>query len=1004
MMGAKTMIRPLAAMFLLAAAAWPSAAAPSVARVADKATIQIGRDAAGRSCQARRVFGDALLATRSDRAYDLTCGRTGGAGRVYILSGGEAVFERWQAASARLCANGRAQDWSLPSMERLQSLYCAGEAAGSAGRPGRAAMVSLAGRVGGALFAGDAALAAAPALERALAILAGLEAEPAAEAPAGPRSALLESLEAALGQELSGGGFADFLTLRRAAFENNALWLFSAAELQFSDAIRMHASLWPEDFAGRADLQSERGLNLSNQRRFAEAERSLQEAAISAARSGDRFMIAKVRAYEALAALNAQDEARLIEVGADAQRLLADWLASPRETSEPIDEASGLLPQPVRAVMLDAQISRARALAFQKSGQSARAREEFARASASAARLDSRAAGWLQAGVAQESAALEAQQGRVTEALQILSAALAAYRKTAVRTRVEANLLMDLADVERQLGRNSEAFGHFDEAFAIYREQPENRGVSVARGLPYLEALAGRHESQGGDETAALLFDAFETLASPAVAQTAAATAARLMAGENGEIIRAFQDGDRRLRRALTRLSSLPVDTLADERQAAEADVARERDAVLQLQAAVDRAFPNYGVVTLAPVTLRELQSSLGPRETVVRLALGLEEGVGLLITRDDMKSFAIPIGERAATELVNRVKGSVRNPDMDFDAAAGRDLFAALFGAVRSDLLSADGDRRLIIEATGALASLPFGVLLTDGTETGWLAARRSLLSVASMKAFVANRAAGPSRGASPFAGFGDFLPISMGQTAGAGAPESLARAIVAARALPESCIPRLQGVLDRLPRLSGTAEEIARVSALTGAAADAVYLRERFTDRAVLDSASVRSARVVMFSTHGVFAADYPDARDCLPEAALLTSAAPGADSLFLDSARVLELKLDADLIVLSACDTGNPEPIAQGETGLPSGGDALSGLARSFFYAGARSVLVSHWVLPDEDTVLLVEDLFRGMRAGLASPEALREAQLAQIGRGASDPLQWAAFALVGAPPAL
>jgi CHAT domain-containing protein len=157
-------------------------------------------------------------------------------------------------------------------------------------------------------------------------------------------------------------------------------------------------------------------------------------------------------------------------------------------------------------------------------------------------------------------------------------------------------------------------------------------------------------------------------------------------------------------------------------------------------------------------------------------------------------------------------------------------------------------------------------------------------------------------------------------------------------------------------------------------------------------------------MFSTHGVFAADFPEERECLPEASLLTSAAEGSDTVFLDSARVLDLKLDADLVVLSACDTGNPEPIAPGESGLPSGGDALSGLARSFFYAGARSVLVSHWVLPDEDTVALMKGFFERLTEGESAPEALQAAQMAQIEAGAGDPLQWAAFTIVGAPPAI
>jgi CHAT domain-containing protein len=178
-------------------------------------------------------------------------------------------------------------------------------------------------------------------------------------------------------------------------------------------------------------------------------------------------------------------------------------------------------------------------------------------------------------------------------------------------------------------------------------------------------------------------------------------------------------------------------------------------------------------------------------------------------------------------------------------------------------------------------------------------------------------------------------------------------------------------------------------------------VRLREGFTEAAVLRDRNLETARVVMFSTHGVFGTDFPEAEGCLPEAALLTSATGDSSNVFLDSSRVLELKLDADLVVLSACNTGNPQPVAPGETGLPSGGDALSGLARSFFYAGARSVLVSHWVIPDEDTVALMRAFFERLQAGEAAPEALRAAQLAQIRAGADDPLQWAALAIVGSP---
>jgi CHAT domain-containing protein len=779
--------------------------------------------------------------------------------------------------------------------------------------------------------------------------------------------------------------------------------MFSAAELQFADAIRMHASLWPEDRSGRADLQSERALNLSNQRRFAEAQKAFREARSSADASGDGFMIGKVAGYEALAALNENRLEEMMSLSDIARGRLEDWLRSGAAEGAPYDQASGLLPPSQRAMVLVVQLMRAQGLTLARMGEEDKAREAFRAAVRGAGALDDRAGGWLLAGVAQDAAALELASKRPEEARRILSSALETYRRGASRTRVEANLLMDLGGSLDALGRRAEAFEAFGSAFAIYREQPENRGVGVARGEPYLSGLAEAYLASGRDSDAEALFNAFETITSPAVAQTAAATAARLLAGENGDIIRSWQDGDRALRRSLTRLSALPVDAPAVDRAAAEDAVSRGRSELLRLQAEVDRTFPNYGVVTLEPVQLSALQAALGPGEATIRFAIGSNGGVGMIINKTSVHAFQTQLGESDVTNLVTRIKTTVRDPDADFDAVAAHELFEALFGPIQTQVFGRDAPKRLIIEASGALASLPFGVLLTKSPEEdpeAWFAKSASLVSIASMRAFVSTRAAGPSRGSAAFAGFGDFTPLP----ASPADAERLASTIVGARKLPERCVGLIQEALRRLPALPGTAAELEAVKAATGAREEDVYLRERFTDDAVLESSGVRAARVVMFSTHGVFASDFPNERDCLPEAALLTSASEGAGSVFLDSARVLDLKLDADLVVLSACDTGNPEPIAPGETGLPSGGDALSGLARSFFYAGARSVLVSHWVLPDEDTVALMKGFFERLTRGESAPEALRGAQMAQIESGAGDPLQWAAFTIVGAPPAI
>ena len=978
----------------------PPAAATVGKPVAGKAAFNLGADPTGRVCTARRLFGDPLLRDgRRDFAYDISCGRAGGVGRVYLLGGTPKAqaLASWRDAVAPICVAPRPQRWDPEGVSAELGLFCAGGTTVGA----RPAAVLLAASAAPGLLAGDAPPASAPVVERAIRILAGVEPEPAKARSRGPRSALLDDLSTVLGGDLAGGGFGDFASLRAAGFENNSMWQFGSAELQFADAIRIHAGLWPEDHAGRADLQSERALNLSNQRRFAEAERVLAEAGQNAEKAGDLFLRGKVAAYSALNALNAGKTADARSRASRARGLLDEWRRSGQLERAQTDQTVSRLPVATRVTILDSQMLRVQALADSRDKGPDAGRPGLAAAAESASALDAKAGTWLQSGLAQDRAALEIADGRPDSAVRILEQALERYRRSYSGTRVEANLLMDLAGALQAGKREPEASARYAEAFAIYRDQTENRGVAPIRAMAYLQTLERALPRTATHAEAAPLFDAFETLATPAVAQTAAATAARLLAGADGAVIRAWQDAERAQRRALTRLSNLATDASPDQRQAAEAEAAATRARAAALEQEVGQRFPKFGLVTLEPVTLETLRASLGANERLLRIALGAGSGVGMLIDRDAVRVFRIGIGESRAASLVARIKDSVRNPEVDFDRAAARELFDGLFAEGRAALLAAGAPERLIVDATGALASLPFAVLLTgdaDAQGEPWLVRRFAVMSVPSMRAFITARAVGASRGTLPFVGFGDFLPLEA-----ATGPSGITRSVLQAKRLPPGCEAPLAAALARLPRLPGTAAELEAVQRVTGAGADSVLLRERFTDRSVLEGARAGDARVLMFSTHGLFAADFPEASGCVPDAALLTSAVSDKAGLFLDSAQVLDLKLDADLVVLSACDTGNPQPVAPGESGLASGGDALSGLARSFFYAGARSVMVSHWVLPDEDTVALMTVFFERLQGGEAGPEALRAAQLAQIGRGADDPLQWAALAVVGAPQA-
>jgi CHAT domain-containing protein len=121
-------------------------------------------------------------------------------------------------------------------------------------------------------------------------------------------------------------------------------------------------------------------------------------------------------------------------------------------------------------------------------------------------------------------------------------------------------------------------------------------------------------------------------------------------------------------------------------------------------------------------------------------------------------------------------------------------------------------------------------------------------------------------------------------------------------------------------------------------------------------------------------------------------------GVDDGLLTASEIAQLKLDADWVVLSACNTAAEDK---------PGAEALSGLARAFFYAGAKSLIVSHWSVSDEATARLMIGTFRAAARDPKLPhaEALRQSILAMIDGAKSDveadPRLWAPFVVVGEP---
>jgi CHAT domain-containing protein len=165
-------------------------------------------------------------------------------------------------------------------------------------------------------------------------------------------------------------------------------------------------------------------------------------------------------------------------------------------------------------------------------------------------------------------------------------------------------------------------------------------------------------------------------------------------------------------------------------------------------------------------------------------------------------------------------------------------------------------------------------------------------------------------------------------------------------------------------------------------------------------LSRADIADYRIIQFATHGLVTAPRPE---CPARPALLTSfGGPGSDGL-LSFKEVFDMKIDADLVILSACDTaGTATVAATREAGVTSGGgNALDGLVRAFIGAGGRTILASHWPAPDDfdATKRLMTGLFKA-QPGTALGEALGQAQLSLMDDAVtSHPYYWAGFAIIG-----
>jgi CHAT domain-containing protein len=319
---------------------------------------------------------------------------------------------------------------------------------------------------------------------------------------------------------------------------------------------------------------------------------------------------------------------------------------------------------------------------------------------------------------------------------------------------------------------------------------------------------------------------------------------------------------------------------------------------------------------------------------------------------------------------------------------------------------------RHVLVVPAGPLTSLPFHLLVTEKPaaaipqlkdirsyrDAAWLIKRQAvsvLPALASLKAL--RRVAGRGPGTKPLVGFAD--PVFD--------PAERAKALAERRAAwTRVAVARgygdfWQGAnIDRaklarsLPSLLDTADELKAVAGKLGAAAGDIHLGGDASETVVKRTA-LADYRVVYFATHGLLAGDVKGLGE--PSLALTLPTEPTElDDGLLTASEVAQLKLNADWVVLSACNTAAADR---------PGAEALSGLARAFFYAGARALLVSHWSVDTQAATRLATSTFAIMKDDpkLGRAAALRNAMLAYMNDKGSPlnayPAFWGPFSIIG-----
>jgi CHAT domain-containing protein/Flp pilus assembly protein TadD len=634
-------------------------------------------------------------------------------------------------------------------------------------------------------------------------------------------------------------------------------------------------------------------------------------------------------------------------------------------------------------------------------------------------------------------AGLYVRQGRCADAEPLYQRSLAIREKALGRDHPDvAQSLNNLAELYRRQGRYADAEPLYQRSLAIYekvlgRDHPDvanllhnlaylyNMQTRSADALPIIRRLISQGTRDKTVAFPALFASQAQNLVSPAqslangyeiVQRTSSSAsaaavsklAARFVAG-NGELahlVRKDQDLtaegealDKTVIAFVSKPSAQRSATAEGQVRSRIDEVKAERANLLQI---FNDRFPEYLALSKPqPVSLSETQALLADDEALLVFDFDVKS-YAWIVTADGADWTELKISARDLDEQVRSLRTWLNDPRKRFDPALGYKIYQETFGAFADKIAS---KKRLSVVTNGALTSLPPQLLITTDPsgkslkEMDWVIRSHAvtvLPSVASLKILRSGSQSSSDR--KPL--------IDFAVTVFSKAERTQQRAMRSITSFYRGQQLDVAGIGEYLPQLPGTRREAQQIAEDLKAAAADIRLGLAATETAVKE-AKLDQYRIVYFATHGLVAGDLEMFAKDKAEPALALSIPEKPTDLddgLLTASEIAQLKLDADWAVLSACNTAAEDK---------PGAEALSGLARAFFYAGARSLIVSHWSVSDEATARLMIGTFRASSRDprLSHAEALRESMLAMIDAARSDaeadPRLWAPFVVVGEP---